>query len=101
MALTASANARVVASTKQTLGMRAPVDHKASFNRPNLHYSVHDKTKSTIDDVAAYIKARPEACGVIYCLSRRAVVRVAQDWLALPLRPVNLWKIWGYCAPRM
>jgi ATP-dependent DNA helicase RecQ len=53
--------------------------HMASFNRPNLFYSVRSKTKQTYATVLAW--ASGGGAGIVYCLSRRRV-----DELALRLR---------------
>ena len=71
MALTATANQRVVDDAIRVLGMRDPHVFKNSFNRPNLDYEVRKKDGKTIDAIADYIAGRPNDSGVIYCLSRK------------------------------
>jgi len=71
MALTATANEKVVQDAIRALGMRNPFRYKSSFNRPNLHYEVRKKDGKCIDAIADYISKRPNDSGVIYCLSRK------------------------------
>jgi bloom syndrome protein len=71
MALTATANEKVVNDAIRNLGMRNEFLFRSSFNRPNLHYEVRKKSSKTIDEIAAYIAHKPDESGVIYCLSRK------------------------------
>jgi bloom syndrome protein len=71
MALTATANEKVVRDAIQVLGMKDPYIFRNSFNRPNLSYEVSKKDGKTIDYMANYIAERRNDSGVIYCLSRK------------------------------
>jgi len=71
MALTATANKKVVNDAIVALGMRNEYRYQSSFNRPNLHYEVRRKDKQTPDLMADYIAERRNESGLIYCLSRR------------------------------
>jgi bloom syndrome protein len=71
MALTATANEKVVCDAIRALEMRNEYRYKSSFNRPNLRYEVRKKDGKTIDSIADYIAKRPHESGVIYCLSRK------------------------------
>jgi len=71
MALTATANSSVVADISGKLRMRDAYQFKSSFNRPNLRYYIHKKEKKSIDEIAAYVRARKTQTGIIYCLSRK------------------------------
>ncbi|KAK1735578.1 ATP-dependent DNA helicase, RecQ family [Skeletonema marinoi] len=71
MALTATANKKVVNDAIGALGMRNEYRYQSSFNRPNLHYEVRRKDKQTPDIMADYIADRRNESGVIYCLSRK------------------------------
>jgi bloom syndrome protein len=71
MALTATANKRVVKDAIKCLGMRNPHEYHDSFNRPNLHYEVRKKDGKSIEVMAEYIAKRKKDSGVIYCLSRK------------------------------
>jgi bloom syndrome protein len=71
MALTATANEKVVQDAIRVLGMKQPYLYQSSFNRPNLSYEVRRKDGKTVDSIADYISARPNDSGVIYCFSRK------------------------------
>lgn len=71
MALTATANQKVVKDAIRVLGMTNPFEYRSSFNRPNLGYEVRKKDSKTIDVIADYVAERPNDSGVIYCLSRK------------------------------
>lgn len=71
MALTATANEKVVQDAIRVLGMRQPYLYQSSFNRPNLSYEVRRKDGKTVDVITDYISARPNDSGVIYCFSRK------------------------------
>ena len=71
MALTATANKKVVQDAIRVLGMNRPFEFRSSFNRPNLGYEVRKKDSKTIDVIANYLAERPNDSGVIYCLSRK------------------------------
>ncbi len=71
MALTATANEKVVKDAIRVLGMRNPFTYRSSFNRPNLMYEVRKKDSKTTDFMADYVAKRSSESGVIYCLSRK------------------------------
>lgn len=71
MALTATANEKVVQDAIRALGMRNEFLFQSSFNRQNLHYQVRKKDGKILDAIADYIGQRPSDSGVIYCLSRK------------------------------
>ena len=71
MALTATANEKVVNDAIRALGMRNEYRYVSSFNRPNLRYEVRKKDSKTTEAIAQYIAGRPNDSGVIYCLSRK------------------------------
>lgn len=71
MALTATANEKVVSDAIRALGMQGEYRYVSSFNRPNLRYEVRKKDSKTIEEIASYIAGRPNDSGVIYCLSRK------------------------------
>ena len=55
MALTATADSKVVNDSMKALGMNNPFYYRSSFNRPNLHYEVRKKDNKTIDIIADYV----------------------------------------------
>lgn len=71
MALTATANEKIVNDAIAALGMRNEFRFKSSFNRPNLRYEVRKKDSKTLDEIADYIANRSGDSGVVYCLSRK------------------------------
>ena len=79
MALTATANEKVVNDAIRCLGMTNPYRYVSSFNRPNLRYQVLKKDSKTIDAIASYVTKRGQDSGVIYCLSRKDCERVAEQ----------------------
>ena len=78
MALTATANEKVVKDAIDRLAMSKPFLYRSSFNRPNLSYEVRRKDKKTIDVIADYVAQRPNDSGVIYCLSRKDCEQVSE-----------------------
>jgi bloom syndrome protein len=78
MALTATANAKVVNDAIRALDMQNEFRYKSSFNRPNLRYEVRNKDGKTINSIADYISKRPSESGVIYCLSRKDCENLAE-----------------------
>lgn len=71
MALTATANEKVVNDAIRALGMRNHHLYRSSFNRKNLHYEVRKKDGKVVNAIAEYIASRPNDSGVVYCLSRK------------------------------
>jgi ATP-dependent DNA helicase RecQ len=76
LAFTATATQRVRADIVAQLVLREPAIHIASFNRPNLHYSVRPKSKRTYDELLARARESNSA-GIVYCLSRKRVDELA------------------------
>jgi ATP-dependent DNA helicase RecQ len=86
-AFTATATERVRADIVQQLALRQPRVHVASFNRPNLFYSVRAKDSRTYAEILA--RAKDGESGIIYCLARKRVdelaAQLSQDGIrALP-----------------
>lgn len=79
MALTATANEKVVNDAIRALRMRNPYRYVSSFNRPNLRYEVRKKDSKTLDSIADYISRRPKDSGVVYCLSRKDCEKTAEN----------------------
>jgi ATP-dependent DNA helicase RecQ len=76
MALTATATDRVRQDIVTQLRLKNPHIHISSFNRPNLYYEVLPKTRSGYHQLLSIIK-RQSGSGIVYCLSRKEVDRVA------------------------
>lgn len=77
MALTATATAKVQHDIQKNLGMLNARVFKASFNRPNLYYSVRAKVKPEAQ-IIRFIKENEGKSGIIYCLSRKKVEELAE-----------------------
>lgn len=78
MALTATATQQVRDDIEASLSLRNPLRVLASFDRPNLSFSV-ERPSSRADKNAAlleFARARGERSGIVYCMSRRAVEEV-------------------------
>ena len=83
-AFTATATARVRSDILAQLRLRQPAVHVASFNRPNLFYSVRPKAKQAYAELLA--QARTGGSGIVYCLSRKRVDELAERLSADGLR---------------
>lgn len=80
MALTATANEKVVSDAIRNLKMSPDTYiYKSTFNRKNLSYEVRKKTGKIIDEIASYIIARGSASGVVYCLSKKDCENTAKS----------------------
>lgn len=69
IAMTATATKQVEDDIIRQLHFKPSASHwRASFDRPNLFYSV--KPKAGIEQVIDFIEARKDQAGIIYCFSR-------------------------------
>jgi superfamily II DNA helicase RecQ len=67
IALTATATPQIQDDIIDVLQLRVPVIVKASFNRPNLHYTVKAKTSQTNAEIGRFIvKSYKNASGIVY-----------------------------------
>ena len=80
MALTATATRQVREDIEGSLGLVDPLRVVASFDRPNLSFSVErpDGKKAKDRALLAFVKARADRSGIIYCMSRKATERVCE-----------------------
>ncbi len=78
IALTATADAVTRSDIVTQLNLQNPVEFVAGFDRPNIRYTVADKTKAAAQ-LAAFIRERSDDCGIVYCLSRKRVESVTDD----------------------
>src|SRR5881409_2507444 len=78
MALTATATERVREDILKQLQLREPRCYVASFDRPNLTYRVVPKN-APYDQVLAFLRARPQESGIIYCSSRKSAESLARN----------------------
>lgn len=77
MALTATATPKVQQDIQKNLAMLDADVYKSSFNRPNLYYEVRPKINA-VKEIIKYIKQNPGKSGIVYCLSRKMVEKVAE-----------------------
>ncbi len=87
LALTATATERVRQDIIRQLKLREPAFFLASFNRPNLSYTVLPKDKAA-RQVFEFVSQRPEEAGIIYVQSRRAAESLAATLAAEGVRAV-------------
>ncbi|MFA4944339.1 MAG: DNA helicase RecQ [Lentisphaeria bacterium] len=77
LALTATATERVRADIATQLQLRAPGIYIASFNRPNLTYTVQPK-QQPYRQLLALVQGRPRESGIVYCQSRKTAETLAE-----------------------
>jgi ATP-dependent DNA helicase RecQ len=75
-AFTATADAAARRDIAQRLFTRDPAEFVAGFDRPNLYLACGAR-RSGHAQVLAFVKARPERSGIIYCASRKACEELA------------------------
>lgn len=76
-AFTATATLKVQGDTMSKLGLRNPLQVRASFNRPNLYYRVMAKTDAE-QQIAHFVRAHPGQRGIVYRTTRKDVEITAQ-----------------------
>ena len=77
IALTATATPKVQQDIQKNLQMNNASLFKSSFNRPNLFYEVRAK-RDVMKEIVRYAKLNSGKSGIVYCLSRKKVVEVAE-----------------------
>ena len=78
MALTATATTRVRNDIVRQLKLQDPQCYVASFNRPNLTYSVVPKS-SGYTQVVEFVRRHGGGSGIVYCASRKTAEKLAQE----------------------
>lgn len=78
IALTATADALTKKDIIDQLKLKTYEVFENSFNRPNITYYVKPK-RNYYDELVDYLEAHKEDSGIIYCLSRAATERLAED----------------------
>ena len=76
IAMTATATERVQDDILRQLELQAAKVFRASFNRPNLFYSVRPKSNQ-FSELVHFIKRHKDQAGIVYCLSRDATERLS------------------------
>lgn len=77
LALTATATERVRDDILSQLHLHDPYIHIASFNRPNLSYSVRQKQQNTYGELVQLLREQPDAPAIVYCQSRKNVDEIS------------------------
>ena len=77
IALTATADAQTRQDIVQVLGLKRARHHIASFDRPNIRYSVLEKHQP-LNQLTAFMEKYKGESGIVYALSRKRVEQVAE-----------------------
>ncbi len=88
IALTATATLKVQEDILKTLDIVDASVFKSSFDRPNLYYELRPKTKNVIKDIIKYIKTQSGKSGIVYCLSRKKVLEIAETLVVNGIKAV-------------
>lgn len=81
MALTATATERVRQDLIEQLALRDPEIFVASFNRPNLSYTIIPKAKP-IRQIYEFVAERPNDAGIVYVQSRKRAEEISAALMA-------------------
>lgn len=87
LALTATATERVRGDIIRQLHLREPAFFLASFNRPNLSYTILPKARA-VRQVYEFVRQRPGEAGIVYAQSRRSAESLAAALVAEGVRAV-------------
>ena len=88
LALTATADAKTRMDIANQLELKNPAIFVSSFDRPNINYMIHERTDE-IKQLDTFINQNhPDDTGIVYCLSRDKVERVASSLNKLGHRAV-------------
>lgn len=74
-AFTATATKEVRDDIIDILMLQEPVTVTTGFDRPNLYFDVQTP-KDKYETLRNYLESRPQACGIIYCLTRKQVEEI-------------------------
>lgn len=77
VALTATADDATRQDMLARLGLSQPLVHLASFDRPNIRYTVIEKYRPT-EQLASFLKKQQGMSGIVYCTSRNRTEEVAR-----------------------
>ncbi len=77
IALTATADKITRKDITEQLNLMEPASFIASFDRPNIFLEARPGQKK-LEQIAAFIKERPNKAGIIYCLSRKNTEDVSE-----------------------
>jgi len=77
IALTATADPQTREDVRRVLGLQDARTFVASFDRPNIRYSIIEKRRPK-KQLVRFMRTHADDSGIIYCLSRKRVERVAR-----------------------
>lgn len=78
IALTATAEPHTRKDILERLGLRSNQCYVSGFDRPNIRYTVLEKHKP-FAQLSNFLQGRREEAGIVYCLSRKRVEKVAEQ----------------------
>ena len=78
IALTATADHVTRKDIIEKLALRDPGIFVASFNRPNIRYTVEPK-RNSFEKLLGFLSKRKDDAGIVYCLSRASTERLALE----------------------
>lgn len=78
VAMTATANDRVREDILAQLDLGDARIYIAGFDRPNLHYSVRQRSRAIVDQIIEVAKRNRGESGIVYCHSRAETERLAR-----------------------
>lgn len=76
IALTATADQQTRDDIRLRLGLQKAQFHVASFDRPNIRYTIVEKHKPQAQ-LIQFVRQHPDEAGIVYCLSRNRVEEIA------------------------
>jgi ATP-dependent DNA helicase RecQ len=79
IALTATADPATRIEIRERLRLQHAAEFVSSFDRPNIHYSVMERTEER-KQLAAFLDDHADESGIVYCVSRKRVEETA-EWL--------------------
>jgi ATP-dependent DNA helicase RecQ len=87
LALTATADERTrIDIAKQLHLKKDSATFISSFDRPNIRYQIHEREEE-LSQLDNFIREHHyQQCGIVYCLSRKKVERIADELVALGYR---------------
>ena len=78
VALTATAEPHTRQDILTRLGLQQAKKYVSGFDRPNIRYTVMEKHKP-FDQLTDFLSTRHQEAGIVYCLSRKKVDKVASQ----------------------
>ena len=78
IALTATADRLTQKDILEKLELNNPVTFISSFNRSNIRYTIEPK-RNSFEKLLNFLEKRKDEAGIIYCLSRASVDKLALD----------------------